>query len=56
LQNKIKSAQTGGKTPQASSTAPNAALEAKIARFMQENKGKSREAVIEYMKKNGHYK
>ena len=55
LQNKIKSQQAGGKTP-ASSTAPNAALEAKIARFMQENKGKSREAVIEYMKKNGHYK
>jgi hypothetical protein len=55
LQNKIKNSQAGGKTP-ASSTAPNAALEAKIARFMQENKGKSREAVIEYMKKNGHYK
>jgi hypothetical protein len=55
LQNKIKSQQAGGKTP-ASSTAPNAALEAKIARFMQENKGKSREAVIEYMKNNGHYK
>jgi hypothetical protein len=56
LQNKIKSQQAGGKTPPAASAAPNAALEAKIARFMQENKGKSREAVIDYMKKNGHYK
>jgi hypothetical protein len=54
LQNKIKSSQAGGK-PAASSTAPNAALEAKIARFMAVNRSMSREAVIAEMKKRGHY-
>ena len=56
LQNKIKSQQAGGKTPPASSTAPNAALEAKVSRFMAANPKMSREAVIEQMKKTGHYK
>ena len=56
LQNKIKSQQAGGKTSPASSTAPNAALEAKVSRFMATNPKMSREAVIEQMKKTGHYK
>ena len=56
LQNKIKSEQAGGKPVAASSTAPNAALEAKIARFMAVNPRSSREAVIEFMKETGHYK
>ena len=55
LQNKIKSEQAG-KTPPASSTAPNAALEAKIQRFMAVNPRSSRESVIEFMKETGHYK
>ena len=56
LQNKIKSSQAGAKPVAASSTAPNAALEAKIARFMAVNPRSSREAVIEFMKETGHYK
>jgi hypothetical protein len=56
LQNKIKSAQAGGKTPQATGATPNAALEAKVSRFMAANPKMSREAVIEQMKKTGHYK
>lgn len=55
LQNKIKSQQAGGRTP-APSTAPNANLDAKVAKFMAANPNMSREAVIEQMKKTGHYK
>jgi hypothetical protein len=55
LQNKIKSQQAGGKTPSPSS-APNANLDAKVAKFMAANPNMSREAVIEQMKKTGHYK
>lgn len=55
LQNKIKSSQAGAKPAASSSTAPNAALEAKIARFMAVNPGSSRESIIEFMKKTGHY-
>jgi len=54
LQNKIKSEQAG-KTPAAAS-APNANLDAKVAKFMAANPAMSREAVIEQMKKTGHYK
>jgi len=54
LQNKIKSEQAG-KTPAAAS-APNANLDAKVAKFMAANPTMSREAVIEQMKKTGHYK
>jgi hypothetical protein len=55
LQNKIKSSQAGGKTP-TPSAAPNANLDAKVAKFMAANPTMSREAVIEQMKKTGHYK
>lgn len=56
LQNKIKSEQAGAKPAAASSTTPNAALEAKIARFMAVNPGMSREAVVAKMQELGHYK
>jgi predicted nucleic acid-binding Zn-ribbon protein len=55
LQNKIKSEQAG-KTPAAATSAPNANLDAKVAKFMAANPTMSREAVIEQMKKTGHYK
>jgi hypothetical protein len=55
LQNKIKNQQAGGKTP-TPSAAPNANLDAKVAKFMAANPKLSREAVIEQMKKTGHYK
>ena len=55
LQNKIKSEQAG-KTPAAATSAPNANLDAKVAKFMAANPNMSREAVIEQMKKTGHYK
>lgn len=55
LQNKIKNQQAGGKTP-TPSAAPNANLDAKVAKFMAANPKMSREAVIEQMKKTGHYK
>jgi hypothetical protein len=54
LQNKIKSEQAGGKTPQASAGTGN--LEAKVAKFMAANPGMSREAVIAKMQELGHYK
>lgn len=56
LQNKIKSEQAGGKPAATSGTTPNAALEAKIARFMAANPKMSREAVIAKMKELGYYK
>lgn len=55
LQNKIKNEQAGNKPAGATSTEPNAALEAKIQRFMKVNPGSSRESIIEFMKKTGHY-
>jgi hypothetical protein len=56
LQNKIKSSQAGGKQPAAPTETSNAALEAKVSKFMAANPTMSREAVIEQMKKTGHYK
>ena len=53
IQNKIKSSQAGGKTSPPSETGN---LEAKVSRFMAANPKMSREAVIEQMKKTGHYK
>jgi predicted nucleic acid-binding Zn-ribbon protein len=55
LQNKIKNEQAGNKPAGATSTEPSAALEAKIQRFMKVNPGSSRESIIEFMKKTGHY-
>jgi hypothetical protein len=51
LQNKIKN--SGGKV---GGDAGTGALESKVARFMAANPKMSREAVIEQMKKTGHYK
>lgn len=49
LQNKIKGQQAGNKP------SSNTNLESKIAKFMAANPSMSREAVIEQMKKTGHY-
>ena len=46
---------TPAPAPKTSTAAPATNLESKINKFMAANPGKSREAVIEFMKKTGHY-
>lgn len=48
-------ASTAQKTPSAAPASSASNLESKINKFMSANPGKSREAVIEFMKKSGHY-
>lgn len=48
-------ASTTQKTPSAAPASSASNLESKINKFMSANPGKSREAVIEFMKKSGHY-